>query len=146
MGPNSDLRILDVDVNTWGRYACLQILLLVNKAVSVYVDDIGNCILGFTIYNPSENTIVGFTPFEIQLYANVMFLVSGLRDILKTLVRVAQVDIAVSEVFYSELCSVVTIRYILTKKKFVPFLDEEVPNVADEENGLLMVEVEDALL
>jgi hypothetical protein len=134
-GPNERLSVLDVKINTWTRYIFLNLFIAFLQISETIIGDIGNPILGFTIYNPDKEEIVGFSRFEIQLYANTMWLFQGLRSVLNILVSVSQIDIACARVLYSEFASVFTIYFLIKDKKCVPWKDDY--EVIEDTNNIL---------
>jgi hypothetical protein len=124
-GPSKTLFLLDVPIHNMYRYVLLNFFIASVEVASTIISDVGNPILGFTIYNPDKNEIKGFGKLEIQVYANVMWLCSNLRYVLSTIISITQLDLAILRVIYSELASVFTIYYLLKYKKCVPFDDDD---------------------
>lgn len=117
-GPNEDLNILGVKINTWKKYISLQLILIIIQSTDVLINDIANPILRFNIYNPSQKVIKGFTRSELQLYANIHWLVNALRGTLTVLLTISQLDLAILRVIYGEITSFFTIRLLLKEKEF----------------------------
>jgi hypothetical protein len=124
--------------------------LAIVEITDVIINEMASPILGFNIYNPDKKEITQFTRFELQFYANSMWLLNGLKRVLMVVVSVSQIDIALLRVVYSEITSWYTIRILLLEKKF-PKEDEtnnksyqEVSQVIDE-SSLEMVYTVDEL-
>jgi hypothetical protein len=124
-GPSISLKILSIAIDTWLKYILLIVLICSVKASEIIVNDLGTPDLGFSIYNPSERTIYGFTKNNLQFLSNSMFLVNSLGNIFKTIVLVSRFDVAVISVISAEITSIFTIRYLLNKKKFIPEQESE---------------------
>jgi hypothetical protein len=119
VGPNKELILLDIHIDNWYKYLIVQILIFINQVIDIIINDIATPILGFTIFNPDKKYIVGYGRYEIQLYANTMWLINNLRGVLTVLVTISQIDIAILRVVYSEITSIFTIYYLLKDKEFV---------------------------
>jgi len=116
-GPSDSLKIGNVTINSWTRYITLLSLICVFRSVSVVINDIGMPNLGFSIYDPTTETVYGFGRAELQILANGMFMVTSMSNIFSTLVIVSRLDIAVISTLSSELASAMSIYYLLGKKK-----------------------------
>lgn len=117
-GPNEDLYVLSIKIDTVRKYLCLQLFLMILEFGKVFTNEIASPILGFNIYNPDKKVITEFTKFELQLYANSMWLINSLTNCLFVLITISQFDIAILRVFYSECTSILTIRLLLNEKTF----------------------------
>jgi len=116
-GPSEKLIVGSVVIDSWLRYWILIGLVCVFRSLSVIINDIGMPNLGFSIYDPTRETVYGFGRMELQLLANGMFLVTSLSNVFSILVTVARMDVAIISVFASELSSAASIYYLLGKKK-----------------------------
>ena len=117
-GPQDDLFIISIKINTIMRYIILLILITIIKSSEVIIHEIAMPVLGFTIYNPDKKYIVDFTKNELQFYANSMYMISSIRDVFMTLISISQIDIAIYNCFISELTGVFTVRFLLNEKEF----------------------------
>jgi hypothetical protein len=93
-------------------------LLAIDSIISVCIIEVGFPILSFSIYNPDKKVIEDFSKNELQLYGNTMFALNSLKNTLAVLVTISQIDLALCQVLFSELTSLVTIRMLLDKKEF----------------------------
>jgi hypothetical protein len=130
MGPQPTLSILGVTINTWTRYALLQVLILCFQVTEVVVNEFASPILGFNIYNPDKTVITEYTKGELQFYCQSLWLINNLKNALMLLVSISQLDIAISKVIYAELTSICTIRVLLNKKTFID-CDQHCTDVLD---------------
>ena len=121
IGPQDDLILVSVNINTYGKYYALLIVIATIQISAVLIEDLGLPILTFNIYNPDKHIITDFTKNELQIYGNLMFLINNLRYIFQVLVTITQIDIAVFSVFASQLTGVITIRYLLNEKQYNPY-------------------------
>lgn len=135
-GPSKDLIILNVSVDTWQKYMCILIVSSASKVLDVIVNDIGSPNLGFSIYNPITTIVYGFTKNQLQLLANWMWLINGLKNIADTLIIISRFDVAIISVLCSQVTSVFVIRYLLSKKKLF-ISDKDSP---DSETDILIKE------
>ena len=71
-GPQEDLIIISIQINTWSRYAILLVYILALRMCKVFINELGMPILSFNIYNPDKKEIEGFTRGELQVKANIM--------------------------------------------------------------------------
>jgi hypothetical protein len=118
IGPNNDLLIISVKINTYISYILLLVFIAITKLGEVMVEEIGMPILGFRIYNPDAKVITDFGKLELQIMGNLMFVISNIRGILMIVVSVSQIDVALWGVIISNITSVITIRILLNEKKF----------------------------
>ena len=73
-------------------------------------------ILSFNIYDPNRKKVKDFTRKELQILANIMFMLNAIRYALTLQLYIIQIDIALLSGIFSELASIPTI-YILLKDK-----------------------------
>ena len=124
--------VVGVEIDTWNRYIGLHAVLLVTQTIDMLVSEFANPILGFNIYNPDKDIITDFTHFELQFFAQSMWLINGIRTALMLVVSISQFDIAVAKAVYTELTGLFTVYLLLSEKKFVLGLDDE-----DEREALI---------
>lgn len=118
-GPNDNLYILSIKINTLQKYIYLQFFLLFVEFSRVFTNEIASPILGFNIYNPDKKIITEFTKNELQLLANMMWLINSLTNSLFVMITISQIDIAILRTIYSEITTIITIRMLLNEKKFI---------------------------
>jgi hypothetical protein len=70
------------------------------------------------VYNPDKKVITEFSKFELQLYANGMWIITSLRNVMMIVISISQIDVALLQVLYGELTSLYTIRMLLNEKSF----------------------------
>ena len=75
----------------------------------------------YLMYGPNDNlyVITEFTKNELQLLANVMWLINSLTSALFVLITISQFDIAILRIIYSEITTIFTIRLLLNEKEFI---------------------------
>ena len=117
-GPNDNLYVLSIKINTIQKYVYLQLFLCFVEISRVFTNEIATPILGFNIYNPDKKFITEFTKNELQLLANVMWLINSLTNALFVLITISQFDIAILRIIYSEITTIFTIRLLLNEKEF----------------------------
>lgn len=100
-------------------YIYVLIASAIFKIFQVFINEIANPILGFTVYNPDKKVIKDFTKNELQIYTNSMFLIDGLRHVLTVMISISQIDIAIFDVVITEAVSIITVRIILNEKQFI---------------------------
>ena len=118
-GPNDNLYVLSIKINTTKKYMYLQLFLMIVEASTVFMNEIAGPILGFSIYNPDKKIITEFTKNELQILANLMWLINNLLRGLFVMITISQIDIAILKILYSEATSIFTIRLLLNDKKFI---------------------------
>lgn len=123
-GPNDDLDILGIKINTIVKYLYLQLFLCFVEISRAWTNEIASPILGFNIYNPDKKIIKEFTKNELQLLANIMWLINSLTNALFILITISQIDIAILRILYSEITTIFTIRLLLNDKTFIVENDE----------------------
>jgi hypothetical protein len=118
-GPNDSLIIISIKINDWKRYIILLITIGIMNSFKVIVEEIGMPVLGFSIYNPDKKEITEFGKLELQIYGNLMFLFSSLRNVFSILLIVSQIDISIFSVLIDNMTTIFTIRLLLNEKKFI---------------------------
>jgi hypothetical protein len=53
-GPNEDLIIISIKINTWNRYGVLLVYIMLIRICKVFINELGMPILTFNIYNPNQ--------------------------------------------------------------------------------------------
>ena len=112
------------DINTIDKYLYLQLFLCFVEISRAWTNEIASPILGFNIYNPDKKIIKEFTKNELQLLANIMWLINSLTNALFILITISQIDIAILRILYSEITTIFTIRLLLNDKTFIVENDE----------------------
>jgi len=118
-GPNEDLIIISIKINTWTRYAILLVYIMIIRICKVFITELGMPILSFNIYDPNKKKIEGFTRTELQLQANIMYMMNAIRYAITLQLSIIQIDIAIISAIFSELASIPTIYILLKDKVFV---------------------------
>lgn len=118
-GPQDDLIVISIKINTWTRYAILLLYILAIRVCKVFITELGMPILSFNIYNPDKKEIEGFTRNELQVQANIMYMLNAIRYALTLQLIIIQIDIAIISAIFSELASIPTIYLLLKDKKFI---------------------------
>jgi hypothetical protein len=124
-GPSDTMVVISVKINTWTRYGMLLLFTVVINVVKVISEEIGMPILSFNIYDPHRNHITGFTKFDLQVLANLMYAASAIRSVFMTMMLISQIDVALFGVFVKEATSIITIRALLNEKTFADIDDQD---------------------
>ena len=117
-GPQDDLIVISVKINTYSRYYILLGIITIIKISKTLIEELGIPVLEFSIYNPDKKIIAEFSKNELHFYASSMYLISNLRYIIEIMLTISQIDIAIYSVIISELTGLVTIRMLLNEKQF----------------------------
>ena len=123
-GPQDDLIVISVKIDTNTRYYILLGIITFIKVSKVLIEELGMPVLGFSIYNPDKKVITDFSKNELQFYACSMYLISNLRYVFEIMLTITQVDIAIYSVLVSEFTGIITIRILLNEKEFRKKVDE----------------------
>ena len=118
-GPNNDLIIISIKIDTWLKYGILMIYILIFRICKVFITELGMPILTFNIYNPNQKKIEDFTRMELQVLANIMFTLNAIRYALTLQLSILQIDIAIISGIFDELAAIPTIYILLNEKEFV---------------------------
>ena len=124
-GPNEDLIIISIKINTWLRYGILLIYVFIFRVCKVFITELGMPILSFNIYDPNRKKVEGFTRNELQIQANTMYMLNAIRYALTLQLAIIQIDIALISAIFSELASIPTIYILLKAKEFIKNTKEE---------------------
>jgi hypothetical protein len=117
-GPQEDLILISVRINTIGNYIGLLAVIALVEFSRIVVEELGMPVLQFNIYNPDKKIIDEFSKNELQFYANAMYFVSGMRNVFLVMVTISQIDIALWTVVVSQIATVLTVRLLLNEKTF----------------------------
>lgn len=117
-GPNDDLIVISIKINTWTRYAFLLVYTMIFRICKVFINELGMPILTFNIYNPNQKIIEDFTRMELQVLANIMFTLNAISYAITIQLSILQIDIAVFSGIFSELAAIPTIHILLKDKEF----------------------------
>jgi hypothetical protein len=117
-GPNDDLIIISILINTWGKWVLAILFIGVVKCCEVIVNELGNPIIVFRVYNPDCKVITDFTKNELNIITNAMWFVNDFRKIIMIVVSITQVDLAIMSLMMSEVMSIITVRILLNDKVF----------------------------
>ena len=117
-GPNENLIIISIKINTGPRYGVLLVYIMLIRICKVFINELGMTILTFNIYNPNQKKIEGFTRMELQVHANIMFMLNAIRYALTLQLSIIQIDIALFSAIFSELAAIPTINILLKDKEF----------------------------
>ena len=123
IGPQKDLIVIAVKINTYSRYVVLLGIITFIKISKVVIEELGMPVLGFSIYNPDKKVITDFTKMQLQLYGNAMWFLDGFKRLMLIMVSITQIDLALVGMLSSEIMSIFTIRLLLNEKTFP--LDEQ---------------------
>ena len=127
LGPSSHLSIAGVVIDTQEKYSVLVFAIVFNSVIDTLVSEFAQPILGFNIYNPDKNLITDFkSKRELQLLATLYWSFNNLRTIFTNLVSITQVDLALIKWLVLEITGVYTINILLSKKRFVEEIEEEI--------------------
>jgi hypothetical protein len=118
-GPNDNLIIISIKIDTWLKYGILMIYILIFRICKVFITELGMPILTFNIYNPNQKKIEGFTRMELQVLANIMFTLNAIRYALTLQLSILQIDIAIISGVFDELAAIPTIYILLNEKEFI---------------------------
>ena len=118
-GPNKDLLVISVKIDTWIKYYWLMLFIAILKVSNVIISEVAHPILGFNIYNPDKKIITEFTKNQLQLYGNLMYFIDSVRGVFTILITISQVDVALFGVFVSEITGIYTVRMLLDEKRFI---------------------------
>jgi len=118
VGPNKDLLIVSVKIDTWTKYYWLLVFIAILKISNVIISEIAHPILGFNIYNPDKKIITDFTKNQLQLYGNLMYFIDSVRGVFTILITISQIDVALFGVLVSEITGIYTVRMLLDEKEF----------------------------
>ena len=129
-GPQEDLIIISIKINTWTRYFILLAYIMAIRVCKVFVNELGMPILSFNIYNPNQKKVEGFTRNELQIQANIMYMMNSISYVFTLQLAIIQLDIAIISCIFSELASIPTIYILLKDKEFVDEITD--PNKGKE--------------
>ena len=118
IGPNDDLYIVSVKVNSNIKYLFLMLVIFIVNSSKTIIDSIGFSITNFNTYNPDKKIIKDFSKNELQVSTNMMSLTRNMREIFLMMASISQIDIAIYSVLVIELSNIYTVRMILNNKIF----------------------------
>ena len=126
-GPSSHLSIAGVIIDTREKYSLLIFSIVLNSIIDTLVSEFAQPILGFNIYNPDKKLITDFkSKRELQVLATLYWSFNNVRTIFTNLVSITQVDLALIKWVVLEITAIYTINILLSKKRFVEDIEEEI--------------------
>ena len=129
-GPSNHLSIAGVIIDTREKYSVLVIVVVLNSVIDMVISEFAQPILGFNIYNPDKKLITDFkSKRELQLLATLYWSFNNLRSVFTNLISITQVDLALVKWFVLEITAVYTINILLSKKRFIEVIEEELDMV-----------------
>jgi len=129
-GPSTHLSIAGIVIDTHAKYSVLVIIVVLNSVIDMLINEFAQPILGFNIYNPDKKLITDFkSKRELQLLASVYWSFNNLRSVFTNLISITQVDLALIKWIFLEITAVYTINILLSKKRFVEGIEEELDMV-----------------
>ena len=129
-GPSTHLSIAGIVIDTHAKYSVLVIIVVLNSVIDMLINEFAQPILGFNIYNPDKKLITDFKSMrELQLLASVYWSFNNLRSVFTNLISITQVDLALIKWIFLEITAVYTINILLSKKRFVEGIEEELDMV-----------------
>ena len=129
-GPSNHLSIAGVIIDTREKYSVLVIVVVLNSVIDMVISEFAQPILGFNIYNPDKKLITDFkSKRELQLLATLYWSFNNLRSVFTNLISITQVDLALVKWVVLEITAVYTINILLSKKRFVEGIEEELDMV-----------------
>ena len=102
-GPNNNLTIISVKINTSLRYAILLVYIFIFRVCKAFVQELGMPILSFNIYDPNKKVVTGFTRNQLQVQANLMYTLNAIRWALEIQLAIVQIDIAIISAIFQEI-------------------------------------------
>jgi len=118
-GWNDSLNIIGISIDTAWKYLVAQVFIALVEILDVGMSEIAYPIITLVIYNEDKKIIDNFSRRELQVCANLTYLLSNIRAVLTILVSVAQIDIAILRVIYGQILSMCAINRMLKHKTFI---------------------------
>ncbi len=118
-GPNTNLIVISVRIDTWIKYWVLVLFMGLIKSSETIIGEIASPILGFNVYNPDKKKITEFTKNELNFLANVHWMITGVRGVIMMMISISQIDLALIGLLCSEVTSIFVVRHLLNEKEFV---------------------------
>lgn len=119
-GPSDTLVIFGTKIDTWHKYAVCNVIVACLQAVDIVIGDVAMPVLTFNIFNPDKKIITDFHKTELQLYAQILWFTTAIKNTIMVMVSISQFDIAIFKVISGEMMSIITVRSILNQKEFGP--------------------------
>ena len=117
-GPSEDLDIIGVKIDSWEKWAIVNILIVFISISDTFITEWGMPFITFRIYDPDCTVIKDVRPVELQILANGMYFCWSAKNVLYTLCYVSQIDFAIFRVISGELTTIITIRGYIKEKEF----------------------------
>jgi hypothetical protein len=118
VGPQTDLIVVSVRIDTAASYTVLILLLTFVTAVRAYVSEVGNAILRYYIYDMNTQHIEDINMLNLVVHSNATYFLSMVRDMLLTIVGIAQIDLAMWTIIVYTLVEIGAITWHLWDKRF----------------------------
>ena len=115
--PDFPLLVLSLNIDTWGKWVGLVIVLVLLALADVVISQTAMMDIYNNIYNSAQKEVTDFaSPAALQWYAQLMYGMNAIRYILSVKISITQIDLALITTAASQLMTIKTIREkILTK-------------------------------
>ena len=119
-GPGNEeypLNILSLDINTWLKWSLLAIVLVLLALSDVIISQTAMLDLYNNIYNSAQKEVTHFkSPISLQWYAQLMYGMNAIRNILSVKISITQIDLAIITSLASQLMTIPVIRRRIVEK------------------------------
>ena len=119
-GPNENLVVLSILVDTWWKYTICTIALVILAVIdSIISQTVMNTVYN-DVWNASTKNVLHFTSEgTLQAYAQIMYTLNAIRYILSIKVQITQIDLALITTAATQLMTIWSLRKALAGKTFV---------------------------
>lgn len=117
-GPNNNLIIISIIINTYKKYIVLLFYITGITIGENISQIIALPIINFNIYNPDKHFIDEFSKNNLEFYGNCMCFITNIKHIFFIFIRISQIDIALFSLIISQLCNFIIIKLLLKEKDF----------------------------
>tara|TARA_Y100000768_G_scaffold388034_1_gene381601 strand:+ start:1719 stop:2204 length:486 start_codon:yes stop_codon:yes gene_type:complete len=117
-GPQEDLSIAGVKLNTVTKYIMFLAIVAIIKVAEVFVDEFGIPVIDFNIYDPNHKTIKEIKKKDLKFYAHLLYFTRSVRGLLLMIVSITQFDIGLFSILIEHFTGIFTIDALLNNKTF----------------------------
>jgi len=119
IGYNDDLIIIGTKIDNIYKYIFLQFNIFLIEFVYEFTYEYANPKLYFLVFDDDKKLITEFSKIELQLYSQILWFLTSLKNGLMLLISVSQIDLVISKILYNQLAHIIVIKKTLDKKSFI---------------------------
>lgn len=129
-GPSDDFVVLSIPVNTWCRFGCLAVAILMIQFMLLLIEEYAEPVVDWTVYNYQCTYVSEFTKWELYIKTNMLYANKDLLKLLRLNLSITRLDVMIL-VLAAEIVATFYTSWDLMKNKQFPATAAERNMTAD---------------